>query len=431
MGWVGEHTLCDARHAIRLKLIPDYKIARKTKAKSVRLKCVFRRFFFDGLAVGKYEIGVGINPNNIPIKEHTALISHVLDIPVIVHNSTGPHFEPLVRAGKHLAKLYSDSSTENVYRKSNNSQDWWVMAGTPFLFIEVKKGEVFELPHEKQISLPEEYEIRLGYSLLPIAGFQIRVWTMSLNKGFKPEVARQIRIYLMRLNAENETLRLILRNVGKGRINGERDLKTSELLQEYLNGATRKIQRWERKSERLLETEIAELIRASEDFIHPGKRDSLLDYLRIIGIRKNIFHKIEKYTQDWNQSKQTFVHHWGGKLVMGDEYNVSGQAGAVGPGAHAHDMNFTQIGSQLEKSMDLAQLAEELSKLRQAMKVVATDAEHDIAVSDIARAEQAAKTKDSSKVAQYLQSAGKWTLEIASKIGVPLATEALKKAIGM
>jgi len=94
-------------------------------------------------------------------------------------------------------------------------------------------------------------------------------------------------------------------------------------------------------------------------------------------------------------------------------------------------MTFQQIGGQIEKSIDLPQLAEELSKLRQAMKQQATEAEHDIAVSDIAKAEQAAKSKDTSKIAEYLQSAGKWTLDIASKFGVPVAIEAIKLAAGI
>jgi hypothetical protein len=120
-----------------------------------------------------------------------------------------------------------------------------------------------------------------------------------------------------------------------------------------------------------------------------------------------------------------------GEFNMGDRYEVSGQAGAVGPGSHAHDMSFTQIGKQIEESVDLPQLAEELSRLRQAMKAEATEAQHDIAVSEIAKAEQAAEAKDSSKVAEFLRSAGGWALDVASQIGVPLATAALRLAMGI
>ncbi len=117
---------------------------------------------------------------------------------------------------------------------------------------------------------------------------------------------------------------------------------------------------------------------------------------------------------------------------MGDTYNVKKSGvGVVGPHAHAHDMSFTQITNQIEKSVDLEQLANELAKLRLAMKQAAIEAEHDIAVSEVAKAELAAKEKDVSKVVEYLKSAGKWALDVAVKIGVPLAIEALQQAIGI
>lgn len=122
------------------------------------------------------------------------------------------------------------------------------------------------------------------------------------------------------------------------------------------------------------------------------------------------------------------VNNQGG--IMGDQYNI-GQAGAVGPNAHAHDMTFNQIGSQIETSMDLSQLADALSNLRKAMSQEANEAEHHIAIGEIAKAEQAARAKDSSKVAEYLRSAGKWAFDFASKIGASLAAEAIKIAMGM
>ena len=128
--------------------------------------------------------------------------------------------------------------------------------------------------------------------------------------------------------------------------------------------------------------------------------------------------------------KQNLLFITGG-FEMGDEYNVSGQAGAIGPNAHAHDMTFNQIGSLIEKSMDLAQLADELSKLRQEMSQDANDVEHHIAVGEVAKAEQAAKVKDSSKLAESLRASGKWSLDVATKIGVSLASEAIKHSMGM
>jgi hypothetical protein len=94
-------------------------------------------------------------------------------------------------------------------------------------------------------------------------------------------------------------------------------------------------------------------------------------------------------------------------------------------------MTFNQIGSQIEQSMDLAALATELETLRQALKKEATTEEHDIAVVDIGAAKKAAEAKDSGKLAESLKSAGKWALDVATKIGVSLATEAIKQSTGM
>ena len=107
-----------------------------------------------------------------------------------------------------------------------------------------------------------------------------------------------------------------------------------------------------------------------------------------------------------------------------DTYNIPGQAGAVGPGAHTEKNTFQQI----QGGIDLPKLAEELGRLRAAMKGETTGTrEQDKAIGVVADAEEAATKGDGPAALQYLKSAGKWTLGIAEKIGVDLAVEALKK----
>jgi uncharacterized protein YjbI with pentapeptide repeats len=133
------------------------------------------------------------------------------------------------------------------------------------------------------------------------------------------------------------------------------------------------------------------------------------------------------------QSKPNQLLIMGG-VEMGDRYNIPGQAGAVGPNAHAHDNTFNQlqqIGSRIAESMDLTALASELETLRQALKKEATTEEHGVAVADSGTAKRAAEAKDSAKLAESLKSAGKWALDVAKEIGVSLATEAIKQSTGM
>jgi hypothetical protein len=117
-----------------------------------------------------------------------------------------------------------------------------------------------------------------------------------------------------------------------------------------------------------------------------------------------------------------------GPAMSRDTYNIPGQAGAVGPGAKARNNTFQQI--QAGTDIDLPKLADELGRLRAAMKGETTGTrEQDKAIGVVADAEEAATKGDCPAVLQYLKSAGQWTLGIAEKIGVPLAIEVLKRAI--
>lgn len=109
-----------------------------------------------------------------------------------------------------------------------------------------------------------------------------------------------------------------------------------------------------------------------------------------------------------------------------DTYNISGQAGAVGPNAHAHDMTFQQI----QNGLDLPRLAEELGRLRAVMKQETEGTrEQDKAIAAVAEAEEAAIKGDGPAALRHLKTAGKWTLGIAEKIGVPVAIEFIKRAM--
>ena len=115
---------------------------------------------------------------------------------------------------------------------------------------------------------------------------------------------------------------------------------------------------------------------------------------------------------------------------MRDQYNV-GQAGAVGPGSQAENVHFNQIWAQMDSGVDLAELADQLGQLRKAMWDKATGPEQDVAVGEIAQAEEAARQGNGPNVLKHLKAAGKWALDMATEVGTNLASETLKNAMGM
>jgi len=82
-------------------------------------------------------------------------------------------------------------------------------------------------------------------------------------------------------------------------------------------------------------------------------------------------------------------------------------------------------------TIDLSVLAKELAKLRTELKKEASEPDHDISIGTIASAESSAREGNGPKTFEYLSKTGKWAIDVATKIGVPVATEALKKAIGL
>jgi hypothetical protein len=90
--------------------------------------------------------------------------------------------------------------------------------------------------------------------------------------------------------------------------------------------------------------------------------------------------------------------------------------------------------SVIYQAEDMAKLAEEFAQLRAALLPLAHNAEHYAAIGAVASAEMAAKEGASPNIAQALSAlgaGGKWVLDAAKDIGVPLAVAALKSYLDL
>jgi len=112
-----------------------------------------------------------------------------------------------------------------------------------------------------------------------------------------------------------------------------------------------------------------------------------------------------------------------------DQYKI-GQAGAVGPHAEAHDMTFNQIWAESTSNIDIHQLGRELAELRSGLSKQASEPDHFVALGEVAAAEKAAKDGDGPRALEHLKRAGTWVWDVATKIGIGVATAAAKSALG-
>ena len=108
----------------------------------------------------------------------------------------------------------------------------------------------------------------------------------------------------------------------------------------------------------------------------------------------------------------------------------SGPTGAVIGGQATVSGNFQGSGVQQTDpgaDVDLQVLATELAKLRAALRSQATEPEHDLAIAEVARAEQEAKKGDAPAARSALARAGSWAREAAKLAGVPVALEVFRQ----
>ena len=116
---------------------------------------------------------------------------------------------------------------------------------------------------------------------------------------------------------------------------------------------------------------------------------------------------------------------------VGDVYRT-GQAVNVGPGGTVSGGSITQLWAQNSSTIDLPLLAEELMVLRTEARLQASgDPSEDEALGALASAQRAAEASDGPRALEFLKSAGQWALDVATKVGVPMAVKAFTAALGL
>jgi len=126
-----------------------------------------------------------------------------------------------------------------------------------------------------------------------------------------------------------------------------------------------------------------------------------------------------------NASRDAQSSSFTGELIMGDKY-VTTQAGVVGPNAKVDTINLQQVA---DTRVSLNDLADSLAILRTNLRDKAKSAEEDISLGAVASAEDAARKGDEAGVQLHLKRAGQWALDVAQKICIPVAVDAIKAAL--
>lgn len=440
----------------------------------VKAKVAFKRLYFDGLAAGKYNVGFGTgttkNANSfrdnfyyfpsptldfeelrsitrdffryllgmprLNERQTQEFIFNLLSLKVDLRNkSLNQDSFRLIDSGEEISRLYLYSTTQKQSLTLLKENAWWVEKGKPIIIIQCNTDEEFKLPFSgKEVSLPSQSALKLTHYFLPFQSYYLPIWVIQTNdhefskrRKNSLNLARTLRLYLSRLHVEHESLKTILRNIETDRIFITKGHVASEMLQKYLNEATRRISRYEKNCDQKFDTdEVSDWIKHSENTIYSGRKDSVMSLLDKMKIRKNIYRKVDKYLE---KSQSNIIKQSGGILIMNSDSYYANQVGAQGNSARSDGNIFLNLSSQHEFSLE--KLSEELSVLRAKLKDEAVNAEHDIYIGAIAQAESYAKQNNGAKALESLGNAGRWSLDAATKVGTTVAAKALSIALGL
>ena len=100
---------------------------------------------------------------------------------------------------------------------------------------------------------------------------------------------------------------------------------------------------------------------------------------------------------------------------------------------HIELNDYKKIWIESQATLDEYQykLIKDLSEIREALKNESNTIEQDQAIGEIANAEQAAKSGDGPAAIKHLRNVGKWVLDVSTNLGTNIATELIKKSMGL
>lgn len=254
--WTDELAFCDAGRALRFNNLPS----RGSHWKS-NLRCAFRRLMSDGAAVTRLEVGLSYNSTardlslwnkwdraidagadptrDEPDINPLAMIEHTIALPTQVPLPEKSQ-RPLITQGASVARLFLSATG-----KKSTAVPWhqYIGACPPVVLVECRAHWFDQLPkYFVRIPPTKTGGIDLAFGFFKSPWGDVGVWLLGHGNGRVKDV-RSLRLCLLRLHSEQEVLDAVLDRIATGGIEYKPHTPRGDKLENYLNQATRLINR--------------------------------------------------------------------------------------------------------------------------------------------------------------------------------------------
>ena len=147
------------------------------------------------------------------------------------------------------------------------------------MLVEHQRGELAALPEgiRPVVALRRDHRIGLAHVRLQAHGRRFSGWFLELGPRSDRDAQRRLRLHLLRIHAERQTLRGVLRAVATGALEVQPGTEGTEALQRYLADALALLQRPQAYG--LDPSQVFGQASLYDDLVEPGQRTTLLAHL--------------------------------------------------------------------------------------------------------------------------------------------------------
>lgn len=381
--WTDEMSFCLARRAIRFD---DLAVRRVGPSHlGFRPAAAFRRLLSDGRSVARLEVGLTHNDRigrlNIMTEASVLQVaSEICQLPTRVPVPGTTEWRALLRQGKAVAELYTRATSKLASASSVASAACHdlVCPGRPLLLIELSGGEGAGLsdPFMPGSFVPinpmKARGAKISFGRLSTTAGVVAAWVIQRGVADRLDL-RSLRLCLMRLHAEQESLDIVLQHVQAKRLPDESAIDRTTDLLDHLDRATRLIKRdsWGGVSQ----SAILEAYDAADEVTPKAGKSNLLE--RFEGSRVQVLRKLDDYSVRRAAIRVvpvTYVGKGGTYVEKNVTTNVSGQGNIVNIAEYMSNVTNT-VAQNLSRSSVSPEVQELIKTLTKQIEDLATKIE--------------------------------------------------------
>lgn len=425
-----------------------------------RCNHVYSRLISDGKLSFRMEVGIHVEtPNQPTILQVESILKYILE--------SDFHFRDRVDSTKKAYTIdrtgaFSDLSSKlrnRIQTKTTLHSGSGTVAKTNtdyldslgvLIFADFSEHSLDEsITSESLVSAPNAPDVDIAFLERQIGGIEIGLWLLGRNArsdhgkddGALTDKLRRIRLHILRFSSELRALEVAVGAAANGILDFGEGVSSFEAFEKMVSATLERLAHTsDEATVDLGELALGKYVNAEALFDMVDNIESNLD--QIGALRTESFSNRMSNIQNNSgtilvvnnpqAAKDINLNAAGGDQVSGNQFKGN-RAGIVAGKVEAKNLNVYTSWSEFDPSgeFDPQQLAADLAKLKEAMQGEASTEEELDEVSAVQKASLAAENDDKSKILEHLSNAGKWTLSIAEKIGVPVAIAVLKKMAGM